>query len=408
MPIRWKRITAAVLILSTLATLTGCWDNREIDKLFILTGTALDVAADDPNKISVTLQVANIKQGEAGSGEANTGGSTTAGGNTKGGNAAGASPVILLNAVSDSLLGGVTEMNRSSNHKLLFQHNQIRIFGIELAERGVKKHLDLLLRDQQPRLEVPLAVVDGRAEEALTAKLSQEPITGIFMGGMFEDLSEMSEEYRVRLIDFVQRLLDGTAAPVMPIIKVTDGIESQEIKLEGMAVFKDDRMIGRLSNDETLGYIFSFGEVQRVNMAVTDGSDRAVLHVTSLDCQREITLRPDGGVKVDLSVNSVLGVREMYGFKGMKAPELLKRLETLAQEEIKRKITDCFRVAQGMKADVFEFCTEVYKKYPQQWGEMESRWDEIFTDIDFNVQAKVSIPGTGQIVESLEMEESNK
>jgi spore germination protein KC len=385
------RVAAVALGLSML--LTGCWDSREIDALFILTGIAVD-AADNPDQVAVTLQIADIKQGESGSGG--------------GGNTGGSDATILLSAVSDTISGCINEINRDSDHKLLFQHNQIRLFGIDLAEKGIEEHLDLFLRDQQARLEVPLVVVDGRAEEALSASLAQEPVSGIFLGGMFEDLSEVSSEYRVRLIDFIHMLLDEGTAPVLPIIKVTGKGNKQEIKLTGMAVFKGERMIGRLSNDETLGYIWSFGDVKECNFEVTDASSKAVLHIAHLDCEREVTLRQDGGVSVALTVNAVVGIGELSGFRGMKPPELLKHLEKMAEEEIKKKITTCFSAAQSLNADIFGYCTTVYQKYPQQWNSMKDQWDTIFPNIDLSVQAKVRIPGTGQIVQSLEMEEGMK
>lgn len=389
----WKRAAAGVLLLPMLAMfLTGCWDNKELDELFIMTGVAMDVA-DDPDQISVTVQVANIQRGESGSAESGpSDGDST----------------IVLNAEGDSLLNCISQMNRDSNHKLIFQHNQIRLFGIELAQQGIKKHLDMIMRDQKARLEVPLAVVDGRAEAALTAELSQSPISGIFLGELFEDLSDMSVKYRVRLIDFVQQLLDGAAAPVLPIIKVTGGSDKPEIKLDGMAVFHDDKMIGRLSNEETLGYIWSFGGVERSNIEVWDGTSRAGLYVAKLDCKREVTLRPDGGVRVTITVNSVVGAAEVYGFADMTPPELLQHLEYLAQEEIKNRITECYMVARSMNADIFGFGTMVYKQYPKQWNEMKERWNEVFADIELNVEATVNIPGTGQIVQSLEMEENMK
>ena len=387
-----RRVCMAAVILMLAALLTGCWDNREIDSLFILTGLAVDAAADDSQQVVVTLQIANIEQEASSSGESSGGGDAT----------------ILLRAASTTTLGAISKINADSNHKLLFQHNQIRLLGSALAEQGVKKHLDLFLRDQQARLEVPLAVVDGRAEEVMAAKLSQEPISGIFLGGMFEDLSQVSCAYRVRLIDFTQRILTEGIAPVLPVIKVTGEEGKQEIKLTGMAVFKEERMIGQLNSEETLGYIWALGDVKKCNFEVSDDSGRAVLHIATLKCKKEVTLRQDGGVSTVLKINAVVGIGEVAGFASMKPPELLEHLQKLGEREIKAKIERCFAVAQGMNADVFGFCTMVYQKYPQQWNGMKDRWDTLFPDMDLSVEAEVRIPGTGQIVQSLEMEENMK
>ncbi len=393
MPARLKRMAAVLLTLCVSTVfLTGCWDSKTIEDQLILTGISMDVS-DKPNQINVTAQGANIKQGEAGSGEGGSGGNNES---------------IVMKATGNSLMACLTELERDSSQKLLFPHNQIRLFGIKLAEQGIQKHLDLIMRDQKARFEVPLAIVDGRGEEALTAKLSEMPISGIFLGRLFEAQAQISVQYRVRLIDFVQRLLDDAAAPIVPIIKVTGEVDKQEIKMAGMAVFHGDKMVGRLTNEEAVGYILSFGDVKKCNIGVSDGTDMAGLHIATLDCKREVTLRQDGGVRVSLTINSVANVSELHGFEEMKPPELLKYLKNLAQEEIKNKITDCVSAAQALDADIFGFGTMVYKQYPKQWSEMKDRWSEVFSDIDLSIQVKVRIPETGQIVQSLEMEEKMK
>ena len=253
-------------------------------------------------------------------------------------------------------------------------------------------------------MEVPVVVVDGRAEEALSAKLVQEKITGIFLARALNDLAVMSPKYRVRMLDFASRLLDGTSSPIAPMIKVVQQGGKQEIKITGMAVFKGDRMVGRLTNDETMGYIWSMGNVQQCDMETGSSLGKAVFHITKLDCKRDITLRQDKGVQVALSADATLNVGELSGFAGMAPDELLLYLVQLAEEEIRRKITDSFETARGLNADIYGFGTSVHRKYPKEWEMMKGQWDAIFPDIEFSVKARVHIPGTGQIIQSLEME----
>lgn len=391
MTARWKRVVSAVLVISACAgLLTGCWDSKELDALFIASGVALDVA-DDPEQTDITLQAAQIKQSDSGSGK----------------NSASENAAVLLRTTDQTLAGALTNLNRDSDHELLLQHNRALLFGSELAERGVQKYIDFFLRDQQSRPELTLLVVDGRAEEALTAKLTQQPVSGIFLAGMMEDASAMSVHFRVRLIDFTSMLLDKTTAPVIPIIQVTGEGEEQEIKLTGMAVFKGDRMIGRLDNAYTINYMWMMGHVERCNMdAVDPWGNKAAYHITKLDCKRDVMLREDGGVDVTLTVKAMLSVSELQGFADFKIRELLPYLATLAQDTIEKGIIDCFHEAQAMDADIFGFGTSVYRKYPKEWKAMEDRWDEIFKGINLSVKADVHIPGTGQIVQPLECEET--
>lgn len=384
---REKRLVTTIMLLIMLTVLlSGCWDSHELDAMFIITGVALDEAA-NAGQVDIALQIGETQQAAAGSSETSSPKSS----------------VMLLKSTGNTLLGGWAELDRDSSHKLLLHHNQVLLWGAALAEQGVRKHLDLFMRDQQARMEVPVVVVEGRAEKALAAKLTQEQISGIYIAKTLDDLATTSEKYRVRLLDFASRLLDGTSAPLAPLIRVGGEGDKQEIKIAGMAVFKGDRMIGSLNNDETLGYVWSQGHVKKSDVTAANDLGKAVFHIAKLDCKRNVMLRPDGGVRVALAVETTLTIGELSGFDGMTPDKLMPYLVELAQEEIRQKIIDSFAAARRLNADIYGFGTAVHRKYPKEWKTMKEQWNTLFPDIELNVQVKAHIPGTGKIVRSLEM-----
>lgn len=392
MTTRGKPIAALILALATTAMfLTGCWDNKEIDKLSIISGTAVDVS-DVPGMIDITLEIANIQENSPNSSQ----------------NESGQTAFTMLKATSETVLGGILQIDQNSNRETMPKHNRMRLFGSALCEQGLKPYIDIYMRDQQARLEVPMLVVDGSARAAISAKVAEEELCGMFLAGMIEDLSQVSAAYRIRLIDLMKTLLTGTTSAVIPLVKLFSEGEKQEINMIGMAVFKDDRMVGRLSNDEGLGYIWSLGDVKRSNAVLTEGFSKAVLHISRLDCKREVSLRPDGGVRVDLRLKVTSSLSELVGFEEMSPKELLPHLEKLAADEIKGKILGVFESAKALRADIFGFGASVYQRYPKTWKDMEPRWEELFQDIAFSVEVDPLIVSTGQIVQSLGMEEHMK
>jgi spore germination protein KC len=186
---------------------------------------------------------------------------------------------------------------------------------------------------------------------------------------------------------------------------VVEEDNKQEIKLAGFAVFNEQgKMIGRLSNDEMLGYIWAMGGVEKCGVVADCDSGRAVFNIVKLDSTREMALRQDGGVQVTLSVDATLNIGELRGFDGMTSEELMPYLVELAQNEIQQKIIDTFKAAQALSADIYGFGASAHREYPKEWRYMEDMWNKLFPDIELDVQVKVQLPMTGQIVESLEME----
>ncbi|MEA5059163.1 MAG: Ger(x)C family spore germination protein [Candidatus Pelethousia sp.] len=384
-----KRMAALALALAGVAaSLTGCWDNREIDRLSIITGIAVDIS-EEPNMIDVTLEVANTQ------------GDSTDSGNGESGQSA----FTMQQATGETVKSAIMQIDLNTNHKSTARHNRIRLFSTELAEQGLKRHIDMIMRESQTRLEVPILLVDGSAGDLLSAKVSEEELCGIFLSGLVDDLAEVSVEYRIRLIDFMKKVLEETTSVVIPIIKMFKEGEKKEIKIVGMAVFKDDRMIGRLSNDAGLGYIWSLQNVKKSDVTVAQGADHAVLHIANMSNKRKVTIREDGGVRVHLSVACDFNITELAGF-GYTAPnDLVSCLEELVQEKIKKTITDTFKSAQDLGADIYGFGAALYQKHPKEWRAMKPNWDALFKDIDFSVEVDAHLAQTGQIVQSLEMEE---
>jgi spore germination protein KC len=382
-----KRLAAVLTLVLTLAmTLTGCWDSHELDAMLIITGVALD-KADDPNRMDITLQIGETKAKSSGSGEANVQQEST----------------ILMKNTSNTLMSGLTQLNQDSSHKLL-HHNQVLLLGSALAEQGVEQRIDLFMRDQQSRMEVPVAVVDGRAEELLSIKPKQTTISGIYMALMLDGAAAISPYYRVRMLDFVSRLLDGTTAAVVPLVTVEQVDENQEISISGMAVFKGDRLTGKLDDEETKGYLWAMRHVKNSEVETDSGADKAAFRIIKLQSKRDVSLKKDGGVKVTLSIDAVLELKELSGFEKMTTDQLMPRLIEMSRNEITRTIIDCFEAARRLNADIYGFGTSVHRKYPKEWKNMKDRWDTLFQDIELDIQTEVRVATIGQIGKSLQMQ----
>ncbi len=387
---RILRIAAALLASSQLLLLSGCWDNHELDSLFIVTGVALDEAA-DPEQMDISLQIGKIKSTE----------SDSAGGNPQ------EDATIELRTTGYTMMEGLLEFDRDSSRTLLLQHNQVLLLGSSLAEQGILGRLDLFLRDLEARMEVLVMVADGRADDLLNANPDQDRISAMYLSRMMQDLYNMSPHYKIRLLDFVSRLRDGTSSPIAPIVSLFENDNQESFKITGYAVFKEGSMIGRLNMDQVMGYIWATGPAQRCGIVAQSERGRVVFQVASLKTERDVTLTPEGGVKAELSVEATLSIAELRGFEDMTSKELMPYLLEVAQDQLEEQIATTFEIAQRLNADIYGFGASVHRKYPKQWREMEGRWDELFPEMELEIKIKPHIPATGQIVTSLEMGEGD-
>ena len=112
------------------------------------------------------------------------------------------------------------------------------------------------------RLSQWLLVTPDEAGKVLEveSKLEKIPAAGIAL--QLENYYATSKVRAVSLYDFAERLLKGTTANTLPMIKIieTDGEES--LRLEKTAVFKEDKLVGYLDQRETRGLLWVLGEVR--------------------------------------------------------------------------------------------------------------------------------------------------
>ncbi|MEA4828609.1 MAG: Ger(x)C family spore germination protein [Enterococcus thailandicus] len=385
---RAKRNLLIWVLLPSLF-LSGCWDKREIESLFIVTAVGLDTAKEE-GELAVTFQISKSKASSTGNKEGS----------------GDESSAILLKSESKTIQEALGEQNRNSSRSLLLQHNQVILLGTELAEQGVEEKLDLFLRNQQARVEVLVLVADGKAGEVLGAKIGQESTPGLYLSHMMRDMRRMSPHYNERLLDFISSLRDGTSGPVAPIVKVKKEEGKETLTVEGLAVFQRDKMVGRLDNPETMGYLWALGKVRQCEVAIESDQGRAAFTILKLETKRKTALRPDGGVKVALEVETVLRVGELQGFTETPLEELRPTLTALAEKQIKEQILGTAAHAKELGADIYGFGRALHAEHPKQWKELEGNWDKLFRDLELDVQVKVQIPEPGQIVKTLELGEA--
>ncbi|WP_099205258.1 Ger(x)C family spore germination protein [Scatolibacter rhodanostii] len=388
-----KKLVKIVLLLGCfpfLLLLSGCWDNHELDTLFIVTGIGLDKSEENNEDMNIALQIGKPHSESGGSEESGA-----------------SSATIIMETKAKTMLEGLNELNRNSSRTMLLPHNQVLILGEDLAKEGIESRIDWFLRSQEARLEVLIMVAEGEAKEVLSAQLQQDQISGMYISRMMQDLSRISDNYEFRMFDFMSRLRDETSSPMAPIISVTGEDDKKGLKIDGLAVFKNDKMIGQLTADEMISYIWSMGSVKRCNITSEHEKGSAVFNIEKLNTKRKMEIKSDGNLKVVFEVDANVEIGELSGFDGLQGQELAATLSQVAEDSIQQRMQDTFKKAQSLNADIYEFGVSMKRRHPDEWEKMKENWDEVFSHIELDIQVKVKLPTTGKIVEPLEIGEGN-
>ncbi len=384
---KFVAIISLVFILSPII-LTACWDNRDIEELHIVTGIALDVNKTNDNFIDVTLQITNIQPGDAGK-------SQSVGNDDK--------PIIIKK--SSKTIGDILKkLNNESNKFIFFHHIEVILFSMDLAKKGINNYIDFFLRDTRSRLEIPVIIVDGRAEDVLRVELQEENQSSIFLADSFQGAKTISKEIHVRLIDAAFKLACKHHCPIIPVVKVEKEMENDKLVDIGFVMFMDSKATTMFAIDDIYGYLFVKDEVHFTDLEiVASETDIVVLKINKLVPSPTVIVQGDK-IILEVGINVDANIGEVEGFVELEPKEQLKLFEELLKKDVENRILKTFAIAQENKCDFYGISEMINKKNPRAWARLKDRWKDIFPTVEVKLDVKTAVKSTGQTNQTLEME----
>lgn len=376
--VSWLKITVIcmILILST----TGCWNRRELDTLAIVMGIALDKPK-DPGKVQLTAQI--VKPAEL---------KTTRGG-------AGTGHAFLnIKNTGETVFGTIRGLSRKFNQRLYFQHNQILIFSQDIAKEGMEKYIDYFLRVHETRLTVYVLVAKDKASEILEVQPQMKRIPAMDITDKIETQAFTSESAQVKLEQFLTRLMSKTTAPIAPLIEVSGEGNEKTALVSGTAVFKKDKLAGQLDASETRGLLWVIGEVKSgiIDVVAPDGDGKVSIEI--LRASSKITPEiEDGKIHIKVIIKEEGNLGSQSSRENFLLPSAVKALNKKNAAAIQSEVQAALKKARKLKTDIFGFGDLVHQRYSKQWQEYETRWDEVFPNIEVIVSVETELRRMGRI-----------
>ena len=155
------RITLlGLLIFINALFITSCWDYREIDKLAVVAGVAVDKGT--TGQYEVTAEIVQISGGKDTKTMSNT---ITMEGRT----------------MFDAVRNGIS----LSGKKLYWSHTKVIILSKEIASEGVMKVIDWFNRDAETRPDFHVLISEGAsAKEIFSGQGATEEIKSFVLAGV--------------------------------------------------------------------------------------------------------------------------------------------------------------------------------------------------------------------------------
>lgn len=389
-----KRITAVVLLLTISATFTGCWDNRELNELAIVMGIALDKT--DNGNLKVTAQVARCNSEQ----------------NSSGGGMGGSSMGMYSNLVYEDsdLFEIIRKMTTISNRQLYNSHTEVVLFGSDVAEVGIGDYVDYLVRDNEFRYTMWLAVADGKASDVFDATTYYDDMPATELSQLIDMQELNSLNVRVTVLDYIKSMAEESSATLLPLVKLDkqddakgsesgkEKSDSNGIKLSGAAIIKKDRMIGTIDSETVRGYLWIRDE-EESSVIVTEGENGANIEVLDSKGDFDVSITSSGKIKVTVKVDATCMVGLVKSAPNADENNLVKQLEEDCKRVIQKEITKAFDESKKFDADFIGIANQLNQISHKKWNAYKTTESgkNYLQNIELSTDIKVNIKGIGTL-----------
>lgn len=385
-----KHKVSFILLLSVLLLLGGCWNKRELNELAIVTAVGVD-KSDEQFEISVQIvnpsQVASNK-------------------------ASGIQvPVFTYHAKGKSLFDAIRKLTALTPRKPYYAHAQIIIIGEEMAEEGMNSILDLFQRDPEGRSDFNFIVShDSTAQEILSVLT---PLEDVPASKMFKSLKVSEAVWgtteSVILDDLIQSLGSIDHSAVLPSIHIhgdadagdfSSNIEKidspAQLKYGGLAIFKNYKLIGYLTEQESRDYNFLNNNIKstfeiiacpeegKISTEIINSSTKVTGHF-----QNDI---PSISIKLDIEQN----VAEVSCSLDLTKSKTIDALNKETSRQIKERLERTLQtIQQTYQADLLKFSNVLHREDYQAWNRIKKNWQTLYPNLEVQIEVDVHTKGVG-------------
>ena len=328
------------------------------------------------------------------------------------------SPVIVYKYEDKTIHEALRNMIYESPKKLYIGHLESVIFGEQVAEKYMIESLDFLFRDSESRKDFDMVVaVDSFAYDILQIipPFETTPSANI-MAIISSNSRYIGSISSITYDNFVSMLYKEGVEGVLPTIRKIRGsieegenvdnlkssVTSTDFILKELAVFKDAKMVGTLSEDESIGYNIIIGKMLEgvVSFDCNEDKDAASVEIIKLKPELKIKIK-DKIPNISINLSGIATVSEVNCKIDLSKQKGIDKITKLAEKKIKEIIESSIkRAVNDFNSDIFGFGDYLNKNNQKYWKKNKDNWYEIFPNVKYEVKIKLKVPQKGSTVNS--------
>ncbi len=385
-----------VLMLCAISLVcAGCWSFVEPVDLTVASAFAVDSAENTQVTLCVELVNPETVAGNGGAPE---------------------HPTRVLCATAHTVFESLRSLALTEGKRVFLGNSDVLVIGRELAAtRGVSPALDFVKRQRELRRTLLLVLGDADVSTLLATRTlrdtAAEEMQGLLqLGNITGFVTSMTAR------EFMLDMALPGIHPVLPVCGLdipqqaeTEQSEQEQesgshlaLRMDRMALFRDDRLQTILSADESRGLLWLRGALKGTALGIPlTEQDWLTVMVVSADAKIKPNTAGNGLPTFEILIDIVAELADAHTqTNAALANADLHSLERRIAEFVTQEASNTMRLLQEVyHLDSIGLGLVVYRLEPDIWQTSGAAWHDVFQTVKWQIHTTVSIRSTGAVQE---------
>ena len=326
---------------------------------------------------------------------------------------------IVSTVKCKNINGGVNLINDYLGQKLNLSYCKAMVFSEDIAKKGIGNYICTATNDIEIRPSCDIIVSKCSALDYIT---NSKPLLENLSSKYYEIASSSQKDTgltrTISLMSFYNRYYDSLCEPYAPLssIEESNGGDSSsssggksessskkdvekdnanaKIKNQGLAIFKDDKLIGEISREETLCYMLVSGKLKDAVINVPspfEDADYVSLNISSVHSKNKVEIK-NGTPFVTCNISLSARVLSSTKTSNYLSKENSLALEYATNSYLNANITDfLYKTSKELKSDFIGFGRNAVRSFKTMDNWKNYDWLNKYQNSEFNVNINTTV-----------------
>ncbi len=368
-----KKTVLSILLFLSLFNMTGCYDYKDIEESSLVAGIAIDKGAAG---YEVTAEILSMKSQSSSEATPN--------------------PVVITKT-GETVAGALEKIVSTNVRQLYFGHCAVVLLSKDVAEEGIRDFVDFFFHDNRINVSLDMVVVkQDKASDVFKCTPTRANLVSFDVSkALKETAKENSTTTSIKVYECINAMENPGGEAYLPSITFDDDNGEQRFSISGISVFKDDKLIGFLSEEESLYFLMLTDDLKDGSLEI-EISEGNYLHFNILSDKIKVKPKKDNETQIGIDVKLSLSIMRIPEDINFQDSSTVKEYEDIIALKIKEKLQNCIqKIKVGYRSDILSYGYLLYKESPSVFRDVSSKNGEYIDALDFDIKVTVELQSSG-------------